>query len=113
MGGWFITTTSDLDMSRWVSVRHSDFFECYERNKLNTPFQADRIWQDAAKEIVAQCPSSKPSEAAAARSLERPYLEVEGIDNLVDTATFKQTGDPLLLISRGSGQRSRCILARI
>ena len=34
-------------------------------------------------------------------------FDVGGDDSHVDTATFEQTGDPLLLIGRDNGQRSQ------
>ena len=105
--GWVVYHNNQRLGHQQVSVHHGDVFACYERNKLTTPFQADRVGHDAAIERVAQSPAPEPSEAFAACSLERPYLEAAGVNSQVDTATFEQTGDPLLLIGRGSGQRSQ------
>ena len=62
---------------------------------------------DAAIERIAQPPAPEPSEAVEPSAPERSYLEAVGDDSQVDTATFEQTGDPLLLIGRASGQRSQ------
>ena len=104
-GGWSTTTTSDLGTR--LSVHHGDVFACYERNNFHTPFQADRVEYDAAKERVAAAPESEPIEAAEPIAPERSFFEAVGDDSQVDTATFEQTGDPLLLIGRASGQRSQ------
>ena len=90
-----------------VSVHHGDVFACYERNNFNTPSQADRVGHDAAIERIAQPPAPEPSEAVEPSAPERSYLEAVGDDSQMDTATFEQTGDPLLLIGRASGQRRR------
>ena len=73
----------------------------------HTPFQADRVEYDAAKERVAAAPESEPIEAAEPIAPERSNLEAVGDDSQVGTVTFEQTGDPLLLIGRASGQRSQ------
>ena len=85
-------------------VYHNNQRLGYERNKLTTSFQADRVGHDAAIERVAQSPALEPSEAFATCSLERPHLEAAGVNR--DTATFEQTGNPLLFIGGGSGKCS-------
>ena len=81
-------------------VSSSRRFPCYERNDCNTPFQVDRIGHEAATEWVANAPAPVHSEAAgpSVSELVVPDAAVEvGHEN---TATFEQTGDPLLLIVR-------------
>ena len=83
------------------------FFACYERNNPHTPFQIDRVEYDAAQERVAAAPGSELIEAAETIAPERSDLAAVGDDSQVVTATFEQTGDPLLLIGRATGQRSQ------
>ena len=105
--GWVVYHNNQRLGHHRVSVHHGDVFACYERNNFHTPFQADRVGYDAAKERVAAAPESEPIEAAEPIAPERSYFEAVGDDSQVDTATFEQTGDPLLLIGRASGQRSQ------
>ena len=105
--GWVVYHNNQRLEHHRVPVHHGDVFACYERNNSHTPFQADRVEYDAAKERVAAAPESEPIEAAEPIAPERSYLEAVGDDSQVDTATFEQTGDPLLLIGRASGQRSQ------
>ena len=73
----------------------------------NTPFQADRIGYDVAMEWVANAPAPVHSEAAGP-TVSAPSVP-DAADNARhdDTATFEQTGDPLLLIGRDSGRQSQ------
>ena len=95
--GWVVYHNNQRLEHYRVPVHHGDVFACYERNNPHTPFQADRVEYDAAKERVAAEPIAP----------ERSNLEAVGDDSQVGTVTFEQTGDPLLLIGRASGQRSQ------
>ena len=105
--GWVVYHNNQRLRHHKVPVHHGDFFACYERSDSNTPFQADRIGYDVAMEWVANAPAPVHSEAAG------PTVSVpsapDAADNARhdDTATFEQTGDPLLLIGRDSGRRSQ------
>ena len=105
--GWVVYHNNQRLEHHRVSVHHGDVFACYERNNSHTPFQADRVEYDAAKERVAAAPGSELIEAAETIAPERSNLEAVGDDSQVVTATFEQTGDPLLLIGRATGQRSQ------
>ena len=105
--GWVVYHNNQRLEHRRVSVHHGDVFACYERNNPHTPFQADRVEYDAAKERVAAAPESELIEAAEPIAPELSNLEAVGDDSQVGTVTFEQTGDPLLLIGRASGQRSQ------
>ena len=105
--GWVVYHNNQRLRHHKVSVHHGDVFACYERNNCNTPFQADRIWHDAAMERAANAPAPEPSEAVDPFASELSFPDAVGDDSHVDTATFEQTGDPLLLIGRASGQRSQ------
>ena len=105
--GWVVYHNNQRLRHHKVSVHHGDVFACYERNNCNTPFQADRIGHDAAMERVANAPAPEPSEAVDPFASELSFPDAVGDDSHVDTATFEQTGDPLLLIGRASGQRSQ------
>ena len=105
--GWVVYRNNQRLRHHKVSVHHGDVFACYERNNCNTPFQADRIGHDAAMERVANAPAPEPSEAVDPFASELSFPDAVGDDSHVDTATFEQTGDPLLLIGRASGQRSQ------
>ena len=105
--GWVVYHNNQRLRHHKVSVHHGDVFACYERNNCNTPFQADRIGHDAAMQRVANAPAPEPSEAVEPLASELSFSDVVGDDSHVDTATFEQTGDPLLLIGRASGQRSQ------
>ena len=56
---------------------------------------------------VVNAPAPEPSEAVEPLVSELSFPDAVGDDTHVDTATFEQTGDPLLLIGRASGQRSQ------
>ena len=105
--GWVVYHNNQRLRHHKVSVHHGDFFACYERNNSNTPFQADRIGYDAAMERVANAPAPVHSEAVEPPVSAISVPDAAGDDSHVDTATFEQTGDPLLLIGRGSGRRSQ------
>ena len=94
-----------------MSVHHGDVFACYERNNLNTPFQADRIGYDTAMERIAQPSAPEPSEAVEPIAPENTSFDAVDDDSQVDIdtveQTFEQTGDPLLLIGRARGQLSQ------
>ena len=57
-------------------------------------------------ERVAQLSAPEPSEAGEPLASENFSFDAVGDDSQVGTDTFEQTGDPLLLIGRASGQRS-------
>ena len=105
--GWVVYHNNQRLGHHKVSVHHGDVFACYERNNSNTPFQADRVGHDAAMERVAQPPAPEPSEAVEPLASEILSFDAVGDDSHVDTDTFEQAGDPLLLIGRASGQRSQ------
>ena len=105
--GWVVYHNNQRLRHHKVSVHHGDFFACYERNNINTPFQADRIGHDAAMERVANAPAPVHSEAVEPPVSEHSVPDAAGDVSHVDTATFEETGDPLLLIGRGSGRRSQ------
>ena len=62
-GGWSTTTTSDLSTTECQSIM-AMFLPVMSANNLHTPFQADRVEYDAAKERVAAAPESELIEAA-------------------------------------------------
>ena len=97
--GWVAYHNNQRLRHHKVPVHHGDFFACYRRSDSNTPFQTDRIGSDAAMEAV---------HSEAAGSTVSAPLVPDAADSARhdDTATFEQTGDPLLLIGRVSG-RSR------
>ena len=105
--GWVVYHNNQRLGHHRVSVHHGDVFACYERNSSNTPFQADRVGHDAAMERVAHAPAPQPSETVEPHASELFTLDAVGDDSHEDTATFDQTGDPLLLIGRASGQRGQ------
>ena len=105
--GWVVYHNNQRLGHHKVSVHHGDVFACYERNNCNTPFQADRVEHDAAMERVANALAPEPSEAVEPLASELYSSDAVGDDSHVDTATFEQTGDPLLLIGRASGQHSQ------
>ena len=105
--GWVVYHNNQRLGHHMVSVHHGDVFACYERNNCNTPFQADRVVHEAAMERVVNASPSDPSEAVEPLASGLLPSDVGGDDSHVDTATFEQTGDPLLLIGRASGQRSQ------
>ena len=90
-----------------MSVHHGDVFACYERNNCNTPFQADRIGYEVAMERVANAPAQAHSEAAGPSETVPVVPDTADEAGHENTATFEQTGDPLLLIGRNSSQRSQ------
>ena len=87
-----------------MSVHHGDVFACYERNNCNTPFQADRIGYEVAMERVANAPAQEAAGPSETAPVVPDTADEAGHEN---TATFEQTGDPLLLIGRNSSQRSQ------
>ena len=105
--GWVVYHNNQRLRHYKVSVHHGDVFASYERNNCNTPFQADRIGHDAAMERVPNAPAPVHSEAVEPPVSELSFPDAAGDDSHVDTATFKQTGDPLLLIGRDSGEGSQ------
>ena len=105
--GWVVYHNNQRLRHHKVSVHHGDFFACYERNDCNTPFQVDRIGYEAAMEWVANAPAQAHSEAAGPSETEPVVPDAAGEDGHENTATFEQTGDPLLLIGRNSGRRSQ------
>ena len=111
--GWVVYHNNQRLGHHKVSVHHGDVFACYERNNCNTPFQADRVEHDAAKERVANALAPEPSEAVEPLASELLSSDAVGDDSHVDTATFEQTGYPLLLIGRASGQRSQGVPADV
>ena len=105
--GWVVYHNNRRLRHHKVPVHHGDFFACYERNDCNTPFQADRIGYDAAMEWVANAPAPLHSEAAGPTVSAPSAPDAADDDSHEDTATFEQTGNPLLLIGRDSGRRSQ------
>ena len=105
--GWVVYHNNRRLRHHKVPVHHGDVFACYERNDCNTPFQADRIGYDAAMDWVANAPAPVHSEAAGPAVSVPSAPEAADEDSHVDAATFERTGDPLLLIGRDSGLRSR------
>ena len=105
--GWVVYHNNQRLRHHKVSVHHGDFFACYERNDCNTPFQVDRIGYEAAMEWVANAPAQAHSEAAGPSESEPVVPEAAVEAGHENTATFEQTGDPLLLIGRNSGRRSQ------
>ena len=105
--GWAVYHNNQRLRHHKVSVHHGDVFACYERNNCNTNFQADRIGYEAAMEWVANAPAQAHSEAAGPSETEPVVPYAAGEAGHENTATFEQTGDPLLLIGRNSGRRSQ------
>ena len=105
--GWVVYHNNQRLRHHKVSVHHGEVFACYERNNCNTPFQADRIGYEVAMERVANAPAQAHSEAAGPSETEPVVPDTAGKAGHENTATFEQTGDPLLLIGRNSGQRSQ------
>ena len=105
--GWVVYHNNQRLRHHKVSVHHGDFFACYERNNSNTPFQDDRIGYDAAMERVTNASAPVHSESVGPPVSAFSAPDAAGNDSQVDTATFEQTGDRLLLIGRDSGRRSQ------
>ena len=105
--GWAVYHNNQRLRHHKVSVHHGDVFACYERNNCNTPFQADRIGYEVAMEWVANAPAQAHSEAAGPSETVPVVPDTADEAGHENTATFEQTGDPLLLIGRNSSQRSQ------
>jgi len=105
--GWVIYHNNQRLRHHRVSVQQGDFFACYERGDSTAPFQVDRPVTDIAQGWVANAPMLVPSEAAGSAPL--VHLDGDATDSARNDAspTFENTGDPLLLIGRGSGRRGR------
>ena len=104
-GGWFITTTSDLDTTRCQSIMATSLL-VMSATIATPPFKLIELsmmqpWR------VANALAPEPSEAVEPLASELLSSDAVGDDSHVGTATFEQTGDPLLLIGRASGQRSQ------
>ena len=105
--GWVVYHNNQRLGHHRVSVHHGDVFACYERNNCNTPFQAARIGYEVAMEWVANAPAQAHSEAAGPSETVPVVPDTADEAGHENTATFEQTGDPLLLIGRNSSQRSQ------
>ena len=105
--GWVIYHNNQRLRHHKVSVHQGDFFACYERCDSAAPFQADRPVTDVTQGWVAHAPTLVPSEAAGSPTLVPSVGDAAGGAQNDASPTFENTGDPLLLIGRGSGRRRR------
>ena len=105
--GWVIYHNNQRLRHHKVSVHQGDFFACYERCDSAAPFQADRPVTDVAQGWVANAPMLVPSEAAGSATLAPSVGDATGSARNDASPTFENTGDPLLLIGRGSGRHRR------
>ena len=103
--GWVIYHNNQRLRHHKVSVHQGDFFACYERCDSTAPFQADRPVTDVAQGWVANAPMLVPSEAAGFTTLVPSVGDATGSARIDASPSFENTGDPLLLIGRGSGRR--------
>ena len=90
--GWVIYHNNQRLRHHKVSVHQGDFF-------------ADRPVTDVAQGWVANAPMLVPSEAAGSTTLVPSVGDATGSARNDASPTFENTGDPLLLIGRGSGRR--------
>ena len=103
MGGWFITTTSDLGTNRCQSIM-ATFLRAMSATSSPPPFKLTVLGMMLPSRELPNLLHRSPAKLLR---LVRLSVEAAGVNSQVDTATFEQTGDPLLLIGRGSGQRSQ------
>ena len=112
--GWVVYHNNQRLGHHKVSVHHGDVFACYERNNCNTPLFKRIEWSMMQPwERVANALAPEPSEAVEPLASELLPSDAVGDDSHVGTATFEQTGNPLLLIGRASGQRSQGLPCRV